>query len=206
MKYPLVAACLVFAHCGDHHHDDAPFDDGCAEPDYGGAATDEAWKTMVDAYDAAEVGSPEAVTIPAPTGAFDAAAPSFVLSWTSPLAAGPVRPRAIALAARTAPESSWFDDALDALGGFFVGSARAHLPPITGDVYYVELTVAGLTCPVARGLTTNEQWELPSDDWAAMKSHIGVPITVTITSAYLTENRVTEGPYRPAAATVIELQ
>ncbi len=208
MKYPLIASLIAFAHCGDHHDDEAAFDDGCAEPAYGGAATDEAWKTMVDAYDAAEVGSPEAVTVQAPGSAIDAAATTLTLTWTSPIAAGPVRPRALALAApaSTDVESSWFDDALDAVGGFFVGSAHAHLPPITGDIYFVELTVAGTTCPIARGLTTDEQWTLSAADWSTLKSHIGLPISVTVTSAYLTENRVTEGPYRPAAPTVIELQ
>ncbi len=98
------------------------------------------------------------------------------------------------------------DDALAAIGGFFVGTARAHLPPITGDVYFVELSVAGLDCPVARGLTTDESWTLSAAEWEAVKAHVGVPIQMDVTSAYLTENRVTEGPYRPTASTVFELE
>jgi len=136
----------------DDHHDEAEFSDGCGEPQYAGGTTDEAWKAIVDAYDQAAVGSASAVTITQPTAdaviASTGAAPTF--AWTSPLAAGPTQPRGIAFAPthhENVRETSWLDDALAAVGGFFVGAARAHLPPITGDVYYVELRVAGRECP-----------------------------------------------------------
>jgi len=207
---PLLLAAQTLGGCDDHH-DDAAFTDRCGEPQYAGGTTDEAWKAIVDAYDQAAVGSASAVTItqPAPNAviASAGAAPTFV--WTSPLAAGPSQPRAIASAAthhENASETSWLDDALAAVGGFFVGAARAHLPPITGDVYYVELEVAGRECPVARALTTDETWVPDAAVWAELKTAEGVPIEIVVTSVYLTENRITEGPFRPATSVVFEVE
>jgi len=210
----LLRCLLVFGALGgiacDHDHEDAEFTDECGEPQYAGGATDEAWKAILDAYDDAAVGSASAVTITAPLAAAkipaSGAAPTF--AWTSPLAAGPVAPRALALVPPPSHgfTTSWVTDALDAIGGFFVGSARAHLPPITGDVYYVELKVAGRDCPVARALTTGESWVPDDAVWAALKTIVGVPIEVVITSVYLSENRVTEGPYRPTTGVTFEVE
>lgn len=192
----------------DHDHDEEPIVDACGEPAYGGDTSDEAWMAVVDAYDRAEIGTADAVTItsPAPATVVPATGPAPSFAWTSPLAAAPILPRALALAPISgASEGSWWLDALDALGGFFVGRAHAHLPPVTGDVYYVELRISGRECAV-RAFTTEQSWTPDAQDWATLKANVGVPIELVITSAYLSENRVTEGPFRPATALTFEVR
>lgn len=52
----------------------------------------------------------------------------------------------------------------------------------------------GETCPV--GLVTTElQWQLDAGAWARLKAAAGQTLTVTVMSAYLTENRITERPF-----------
>lgn len=154
---------VLFCACGAN-------DDPCGEPQYGGKATDEAWRTMVDGEAHVTAGDPQAVTITAPTEgqAVSGGAGPLLLSWTSPLAAKPL-------------------------------ALLPHLAPVTGDIYLVSITVPGRSCPLER-LTTDRSWQLESGDWDTMRSASGGTLSVQITSAYLTENRITEGPYRPAAA------
>jgi len=202
-----VLGVLVVAACGD----DAATDP-CGEPAYGGVATDEAWRVMLDAYDAAESGAADAVTITSPAAAavIAASGPAPTLSWTSPIAAASPEDRSLvprfAVRARgdaddpsNAGRSLW-----DEVTRFFVGTARAHLPPITSDIYYVEIATAGVECPW-RVLTTSESWVPDDQTWAELAAHPGA-YTLTVTSAYLVQNRITEGPYRPAAATAFEIR
>jgi len=193
----VMCVCLgSLAGCPDDKPDD---EDACGEPTYAGAATDEAWRVVLDAYDRAEVGAADAVTItsPAPGEVFDKSADAPQFTWTSPLdddSAQRATPRVPAL--------SLMDLAFD-IG---IGEAHAHLPPISGDIYYVELAIPGRACPLTV-LTTNLRYTLDADQWALVKAASG-PITMTITSAYLSENRITSdgGPFRPAAATTFEVE
>jgi len=184
---------LALAACDD---DDHGVDDPCGEPAYGGAATDEAWESILDQYDTAEVGAVEAVTLTTPAADATLAAgggpPTF--AWTSPIAQGMQRPLATPRAAPT-HDQGWLEGALAALGDFFVGSAHAHLPPITGDLYYIEVKIPGRECAV-RALTTEESWVPSAADWAILQASAGATLELVITSAYLKENRISEGPYR----------
>ena len=176
--------------------------DPCGEPVYAGRATDEAWHVMLDGYDLATSGSDAAtLTSPAASAVVSASGPVPTFAWDSPIAALPRvhTPFVVATAPRTPPSRSW----LDAIGDFFVGRARAHLPPITSDLYYVEIGMPGSDCPL-RVLTTNESWVPDEASWNTMRATPGA-FTVTITSAYLVENRITEGPYR-AAVVGFEIQ
>ena len=168
----------------------------CGEPLYAGKASDEAWRAMVDAK-LRPADSSRAVTLLAPTEGelYPASATPPRWEWTSPLRASLVRPGQGALAA-TPPRSSRSFSSW--LGELLLPSAHAHLPPYTGDLYWVEVSVPGGTCPVAQVLTTELSWQLDANTWAELGKHAGEALSVQVTSAYLQDNRVTEGPYRLA--------
>ncbi|MFO0749733.1 MAG: hypothetical protein U1F43_29295 [Myxococcota bacterium] len=164
-----LALALVSA-CSDEAEPDPNGD--CPEPAYGGKASDEAWRAILDALPTAEVGSPHAVTLTSPTeGAVlsaDGGPPTF--AWTSPIALD------------IAPS----------------GRVPRHLPPITDDIYYVQIGVAGEDCAI-EALTTELGWTPDAAAWAKLQAAAGKALTLTVTSAYLQENVVAEGPYQLAA-------
>jgi hypothetical protein len=163
----------------------------CAEPLYIGKASDEAWRALVDVKQR-PANSSMAVHLVSPTEgelyASDAAPPRW--EWTSPLRASLDRPRPGALAA--SPRSSRSFTAW--LGELLVPTAHAHLPPFTGDIYWVEVSTPGSKCPVAQVLTPDLSWQLDANTWAELGKR-GQSFSLQVTSAYLQENRVTEGPY-----------
>jgi hypothetical protein len=168
-------------------HDHVEIDDPCGEPTYGGKASDEAWLTILDAYDLATTDA-DAATLTAP--ALDAVLTGdpAALTWTSPLSeASFVFPPA----AHASP--GFTDRAAAALASLFSSRAHAHLPPVTGDIHYVELAISGEACGV-RALTTDLAWTPTAAEWERLRGK--GPITLTLTSAYLNNNRVTEGPFR----------
>lgn len=163
--FTLMIGLLAVAACS------ASEEDAC-EPLYQGGATDEAWRTMLDAIGRAQVGVTQSPAITAPTeGQIMATgdAPPLV-SWSSPL-------------------------------------AKPHLPPVTGDVYLVEIAVPGRDCPVNL-LTTDLSWQLDAASWAAITSGGAKTVAVQITSAYLTNGRIMEGegPFQPQAPRTFKIQ
>jgi hypothetical protein len=167
----------------------------CGEPLYGGSATDEAWMTMVDAQKkAADASKAVTVTAPAEGEVHPANTPPPRLSWTSPLRASLERdtPGRLALAS---PRPS--RGPLAWLGELLVPTAEAHLPPFTGDIYLVQVTVPGRECPV-QVLTSELSWQVDEDSWATMAGAKDQPLSVQIASAYLQDNRLKEGPFRMA--------
>jgi hypothetical protein len=184
----VAALALSLSACAD--------DSECGEPLYAGKATDEAWRAMVDARTKAADAS-RAVTLLSPTEGevytANAAPPRW--EWTSPLRASLQRsaPGALALAAPRSSRSftAW-------LGELLVPTAHAHLPPYTGDLYWVEVSTPGGKCPVAQVLTSELSWQLDATSWAELGKNADKQLTVQVTSAYLQENRVTEGPYQLA--------
>jgi hypothetical protein len=163
----------------------------CGEPLYVGKASDEAWRALVDVKQR-PANSSMAVTLVSPTEgelyATDAAPPRW--EWTSPLSASLDRARPGALAA--SPRSSRSFTAW--LGELLLPTAHAHLPPFTGDIYWVEVSTPGSKCPVAQVLTPDLSWQLDANTWAELGKS-GPSFSIQVTSAYLQENRVTEGPY-----------
>lgn len=186
---PSFLLALSCAACGD----DDP--EGCGEPVYGGAASDESWRTMIDGDDRVQVGAADApvLTAPAEDAEVSASSGALTISWDSPIALGVPR-RA------SPPAPDWLDD----LRGLVEGTAWAHLPPVTGDIYWIRITVPGRECTV-EGLTTEETWEVDDDAFAALAEASGQTVTIDVTSAYLTENRITEGPFRPASPRTISI-
>lgn len=171
-------------------------DPSCGEPTYFGDASDEVWRTMVDADHHAVDGDPSAPALVEPDDGAEvsAADDGLRISWTSPIAAlGPTR-------RRSAPglhDPSW----LEAVGALVEGTAWAHLPPVTGDVYWVRLTIPGRACAV-EAMTTDLEWTVAGADWDAVKAAKGQTVQIDLTSAYLNENRITEGPYRAPSRSV----
>ncbi|HSP81891.1 MAG TPA: hypothetical protein VLQ93_25445 [Myxococcaceae bacterium] len=169
----------------------------CGEPLYGGDATDEAWRAMVDVK-GRPADSSRAVTLLAPSEGTrypaDAAPP--IVEWSSPLSASLQRPErgTPSLEAPPRPERTW----ASWLGELLLPSAHAHLPPYTGDLYWVEISAPGSACPVAQVLTSELVWRVEPLTWNALAEHAGKTLTLQVTSAYLAQNRVTEGPYRLA--------
>ncbi|MGE6757216.1 hypothetical protein ACQKGO_04310 [Corallococcus interemptor] len=164
----------------------------CGEPLYAGGATDEAWRTMVDAKNQPQDSS-RAVTLtsPEPGQSYftDQAAPLW--QWTSPLRASLERPAPLLEGRPRESKRS----VLAWLGNLVLPTAEAHLPPYTGDLYWVKVYAAGRVCPVAQVLTSELQWQLDGGSWQTVKDAAGKELSVQVVSAYLVQNRITEGPY-----------
>lgn len=80
----------------------------------------------------------------------------------------------------------------DRLAALVLPSAHAHLPPVTSDVYLLEIDVPD-RCPVA-GLTTELSFTFSAEDWAEVVAGGGAR-TARLLSAFVAENNVTEGPF-----------
>ena len=135
-----------------------------------------------------------AVVLAAPTEGqlYDANATPPTWTWTLPTTALPPRPSPGMLAHRAPAARS----PLARLGEWLLPSAHAHLPPYTGELFWVEVSTSGATCPVAQILTSEQSWQLDDASWAALGKHAGETLTVQVMRAYLVQNDVTEGPYR----------
>jgi hypothetical protein len=168
------------------------------EPAYVGDASDEAWRVLLDArLDAQTSGDVPVFTSPASGSALPAdASPTF--TWESPLRLAAASLPTVA-PARRAPRGL-LEAPFQALSGLFIPAARAHLPPVTGDIYFLEVDVPGRTCPVA-GLTTADlSFTFATSDWEAIAAGGGAR-TARLMSAFLVDNRVTEGPFLAAPLT-----
>ncbi len=188
---------LLTSACGD----DAP-ESKCGEPLYGGSATDEAWMAMVDAQQKPTDAS-RAVSLMSPEEGqtFSASAAPPLFSWTSPLRASLERdtPTRLARAYRRSSPGllAW-------LGELLVPTAEAHLPPFTGDIYLLQVTVPGRECPV-EVLTSELSWQVDTESWKAMGQAADQDLSLQVISAYLQDNRVKEGPYRLATPRTFRL-
>ena len=196
----LSAALLALAPaCGK----DDP-DTECGEPLYGGNATDEAWRSLVDAKDKA-TDSSQAVTLDSP-----AEGQSYVTTeapptwrWTSPLASYVPGSEPFTPSHPSRPRDEG-RSLLAWLGNLVLPSAEAHLPPFTGDIYWVQVTVPGRECPVEL-LTSNLEWQLDAATWDTLRGAVDQDLSIQVTSAYLVENRLREGPYRLAAPRTVRM-
>lgn len=186
---------LTTTACGDDKEPESK----CGEPLYGGDATDEAWRALVDAKgqpsdstEAAQLALPAQGT----TYSVNDAPPKW--TWASSLASALPRPVPV----------SPFDTArsmLARVGEWVLPTAHAHLPPFTGDIHWVRVTVPGRECPVEM-LTSNLEWQLDAATWDTLKASAGQDLSVQVVSAYLLQNRITEGPYTLAQPVTIRIQ
>ncbi|NMO18186.1 hypothetical protein HPC49_51415 [Pyxidicoccus fallax] len=197
------AALLALAPACDGDENKA---DACGEPLYGGDATDEAWRTLVDAKGLATAGS-DSVTLESPTAGqtYSSTDAPPTWRWTSPLASvvpGP-GPGSVTPSHPARPREER-RSVLAWLGNLVLPSAEAHLPPFTGDIYWVQVTVPGRQCPVEM-LTSNLEWRLDAATWDTLRGSVDQDLTVQVTSAYLLQNKLTEGPFRLEAPRTIRV-
>lgn len=205
------AALAVIAACG--HKKGESSDPRCDEAvvPYEGGATDEACKTMLDAEDAGSVvigtagtGNIPRITLPTNGAAIAVASSALTIRWTSPLDLDgetflfhPWKPE---------PEPL-FDRILEQMNP--ISTAWAHLPPLTGTLHMVRITgIAGRTDPFLL-FTTRLHTVIEGSNLAPILATTG-PMTIELTDAYLTENRIltpsSDGPFRPITPTTIHVQ
>ncbi len=155
----------------------------CPEPFYDGKGSDEAWRSMQDGEARATKDDTKAVTLFAPTAGqlFPSASP-FKLTWTTPLTASLQRPT------RARPSR------LSQLKDFLYGSAWAHLPPVTGPLHLLRISDGTNACPIEVA-TTRLEWTPNEAAWTKLKEKAGKTLTLDVYSAYLLENRISEGPF-----------
>lgn len=168
------------------------------EPAYVGDASDEAWRVLLDGRaDAESSGDVPVFTAPAADSALPAGtSPTF--TWESPLRLASASMPTVAPARRRAP--GLLEAPFSAVSALVFPRAHAHLPPVTGDIYLLEVDVPGRTCPVA-GLTTADlSFTFATSDWEAIAADGGAR-TARLLSAFLVDNRVTEGPFVAAPLT-----
>lgn len=165
------------------------------EPAYVGDASDEAWRVLLDARaDAATTGDIPVFTAPAADGALPAGT-SATFTWESPLRLASAAPAPTPAPARRRP-AGLLEAPFRAAMELLVPPAHAHLPPVTGDIYLIEVDVPG-RCPVA-GLTTADlSFTFATSDWESITAGGGAR-AARLMSAFLVDNRVTEGPFLAA--------
>ncbi|MBK7861439.1 MAG: hypothetical protein IPJ65_23050 [Archangiaceae bacterium] len=176
MRWLLFITGLVFTACSSK----------CPEPQYEGKASDEAYLTMVDAESRATADDAKAPRLDLAEGATLPKSPVPTLRWSSTLTAKAAPPQP-----RSPPAVPWYR-------GLVYSEAWAHLPPVTGSIFWFKFAVPGEQCPVEM-ISTRNEWTPPADVWAKLTAGTGAR-QVTAQSAYLTENRITEGPYRTSGA------
>jgi hypothetical protein len=183
-------AALSVVHCGSEGSS------GDGEVIYQGAATDEAYAVLVDAEPRVMIDAAKAanVTVPVEGQGYSPteAAPPF--RWTSALSAALERPaparRAQAHARAELPRMTLGDLVLPG-----ERAALAHLPPITGTVHLLRFTIPGESSLLV--LTTQTSYTPDDASWRHLKGADG-RVQLVITSAYLRNNIIEEGPYRAA--------
>lgn len=189
------ALLALAAACGEE-----PSGTECGEPLYAGEATDEAWRSLVDAK-GQPADSSQAVTLSAPTAgqSYSTAEGPPTWRWTSPLASLLPAPGPVPFGPRQERRSvlAW-------LGNLVLPRAEAHLPPVTGDIYWVQVTVPGRSCPVEL-LTTNLEWTLDMATWDTLRGAVDQDLSIQVTSAYLVQNKLREGPYTLASPVTVRM-
>lgn len=166
-----------------------PAADPCAaeEPAYGGLGNDEVWLTLKDAKaSATHAGDFPTVTAPAADARLPAASAPTV-AWESPLK--------LALGAPPQPLQRVRRSLLDDVSELVIPGAHAHEVPVSSDAYLAEIFVPGRGCPVSI-VTTELSHVLDADSWAVLVDAAGQALTLQLTSAYLANGRVGEGPFR----------
>lgn len=170
----LVAAALLLAACSPGAT--------CPEPYYDGKGSDEAWRALQDGESRAKTDDAKAVAFSVPAVGMKLptdVAPKFV--WTSALMAG-------------APLPPPTRGMLAVVSDLVYSSAWAHLPPVTGPAHWFRITVPNKTCGIEL-MTTRSEWTPSAEAWAALKDTKGATLSMDVFSAYLQDNRISEGPY-----------
>src|SRR5438105_860664 len=125
MRWLVGAVAVVGCACGSK----------CSDPQYEGKASDEAYLTMQDGEARATADAMKAPQLQLTDGTALPASPVPTFRWTSTLTASALpRPRVV-------PERPWWR-------GLIYAEASAHLPPVTGSIFWFKIAVPGELCPV----------------------------------------------------------
>lgn len=155
---------------------------------YEGRASDEAYERLLDKLPAAQVSAMSAIVITSPAnGSQLPSAPPPTLAWNLPTATLD-EPRTGPRRFRDTP--SWLA----------FRSAEAHLPPLTGNVFYLEIRSSSREEDTIRVLTTETSWAIDDASWRKLRER-KAPVTIKAYNAYLNRNIVEEGPFTPPNAT-----
>jgi hypothetical protein len=187
----VIALAAYFFQCG---HDDGP--DGLPPVIYQGTASDEALERFWDKLPGATESLASAAMITSPAnGAELSVDPPPTITWQIPASSNGPDPRLRGFAKLASVEDpAWFGLAI----------ARAHLPPVTGHVFLLELRTSAEEVDPLRVFTTELFWPIAADAWATLKA-TKRPVTVRLWNAYLNQNVVEEGPYTRPEATIFNI-
>ncbi len=178
---------------------------------YGGSASDEALERVWPKIATAEVSASSGakMTSPAPGTAVPKDSPQAI-TWmigvarreapgVLPYASTAGHDRLVATGAPALPNR-------DPMINLYFGSAlaEAHLPPVTGDVFLIELRTAANEENPLRVFTTDDSWFPDPMSWDRLKA-AGGPITVKIYNAYVNKNVIEEGPYTRDDVTTFDI-
>jgi hypothetical protein len=156
------------------------------EPIYGGETTDEAWRDMWDKQRNTTESAMYGANLVSPTeGASMAPTSPGAFVWTTTLAAAPAVPGGAPVRHVRAP-TPWRVD--------FIPEALAHGNPVTGPVHWLRFIIAGRDD--IHVFTTETQWTPTETQWAPFAATAGAEIRLEVVSAYMTQNRVVQGPYK----------
>jgi hypothetical protein len=148
-----------------------------AQPEYRGTASDENYKSIVDALNSgpASTDPAHASTLDEPSGTISSDTPA-TFTWTNP--------------DPTAPPVEGGCANQPALA-VYTGLSIQHCPTLTGYVYWLQLdSIDGFDGV----LTSNTSWTPDADTWAKITANPG-PITGSLLTIYFTANVVDSGPW-----------
>ncbi|MBX7115575.1 MAG: hypothetical protein K1X64_14695 [Myxococcaceae bacterium] len=167
----------------------------CPEPFYAGTATDEVWVVLSDAKGRATLDDGQAIhlTHPMPEATISATGAKPDFTWSSSLSAS----RA------PAPEGLWRKPIHAGMSSrvtaWLFDTLLGHEAPVTGPMHWLRFTTAQAHCPAVEVVTSANRWTPDDAAWAQLKTAAtGKTVTIEAISAYVTENRITEGPFRPS--------
>lgn len=188
----ILGACLAanLVHCDNVEKRDSSL----PEVVYGGIASDEAFERLWPKIPTAEVSASKGAMIIAPAaGATLSGALPSSFTWAAHASARPAaRPQLAEMKVRDPRQTLSFS--LDGASiDFGLGAAEAHLPPVSGNIFLLELSLPGSDAPI-RILTTELSWTPDPTSWSRMRS-AGGPISARLYNAYLRDNILEEGPY-----------
>lgn len=153
------------------------------EPIYAGTATDECWRSFVDAKPNTTTDAAKGGTFIIPTEG-QSLAPDIpaTFSFTAPLASLTPSRGMPAPQLRHAMQVQLFS------------TAWAHGDPVTGDVSWIFFHIPGHDDVTV--LTTENSWTPDAAAWTLLKAAGSGEITAEIYTAYATQNHITDGPYK----------
>jgi len=191
-----LSACVLLLHLGCNHPAGTQ-----REPDeYVGCSTDENWVTFDDQEATAVVDDSQAPSLLTPTATSFAVAQKPVFTWQrTPTEVGV--PTGDVEHPNVNPDLG-NPNCVDCCTGWNSGALSTfHEPPISGNVYDLQLSVDGAAVS-HRALTTLQEWTPPDNVWASWSGH---QITLKIWRLSLLQNAAKAGPFITRAPFVFRI-